>query len=318
MKEKVMLSSKYTPKVLLLGNGINNWSKYHSWTDLLAELCADERIVDYIKNNQNKTLPMSMQAVLATHDDVLGAIKNYNKRHPSMGDTNPFYGEITSDKQKIALQQFLSIGFDAILTTNYSYELELVSLGEDRFISGSQVGKLSRSLKERVDSKYLISSYNSVEYEGVNNKVFHIHGEARKPSSIILGSYYYASLLQKIINEASHTHNNYEENQKRNALQEYNSWIDYFILGDVYVLGFGFDFAEIDLWWLINRKKNEKANHGNVYYYDVFPDGFNEKNEMLNLMDVRIENFNIYLEEGKSKVAKIEMANDITSFISKP
>jgi hypothetical protein len=102
-----MLSSKYTPKVLLLGNGINNWSKYHSWTDLLAELCEDERIVDYIKNNQNKTLPMSMQAVLATHDDVLGAIKNYNKRHPSTGDTNPFYGEITSDKQKMKAYLFI-------------------------------------------------------------------------------------------------------------------------------------------------------------------------------------------------------------------
>lgn len=72
----MFIEPNYRPKVLLLGNGINNWSEYHSWTDLLIDLCDDPKIKEYLQNDsQKKTLPMSMQAVLATGDDILGAIK---------------------------------------------------------------------------------------------------------------------------------------------------------------------------------------------------------------------------------------------------
>ena len=29
-----------------------------------------------------------------------------------------------------------------------------------------------------------------------------------------------------------------------------------------------FDFSEMDLWWLLNRKKRENAQHGKVYFYE--------------------------------------------------
>lgn len=34
-----------------------------------------------------------------------------------------------------------------------------------------------------------------------------------------------------------------------------SSWIDYFMLGDVYMVGLGLDISEMDLWWLISCKK---------------------------------------------------------------
>ena len=70
---------------------------------------------------------------------------------------------------------------------------------------------------------------------------------------------------------------------------ESNSWIDSFILGDIYVLGFGFGLSEFDLWWLLNRKKREKAAHGKVYFYEPGGDKFNEKFELLKLLNVEIE-----------------------------
>ena len=86
--------------------------------------------------------------------------------------------------------------------------------------------------------------------------IFHIHGEALKPDSVILGHYFYGTLLFS-----------YDNYLTRRAPQQcYRmegghllSWLDYFILGDVYTLGFGFDTAEIDLWWLLCRKKRERA-----------------------------------------------------------
>lgn len=36
---------------------------------------------------------------------------------------------------------------------------------------------------------------------------------------------------------------------------EVKSWIDYFMLSNVYIVGFGLDLSELDLWGLINCKK---------------------------------------------------------------
>lgn len=296
------------PQVLLLGNGINVWKKGLSWSELLSVLCENDRIIDYLKNNWNKKMPMSMQALLATDDNVIGAIGRYVKKEEGSGKTNPFYGKLVNEEQMKTLQRILSIPFDAILTTNYSYELELASLNTYEVSSQRPIVKLSRTLKNRVDPRYLLSSYNQVTCNGVTNKVFHIHGEARKTSSIILGSDKYARLLSRIIMEADNRGNHYKSNQDKGLPQTYDSWIDYFLLGDVYILGFGYDFAESDLWWLLQRKKNEKAVKGNVYYFDLWTDGFNEKVELLKLMNVKDENFGIYLEEGYTNIAK--MRND--------
>ena len=44
---------------------------------------------------------------------------------------------------------------------------------------------------------------------------------------------------------------------------EYKSWVDHFMLDDLYILGFGMDLSEADLWWLLCCKKRhfpEKEN----------------------------------------------------------
>ena len=41
----------------------------------------------------------------------------------------PFYGKVVNEDQMKALQTLLSVPYDAVLTTNYSYELELASMG---------------------------------------------------------------------------------------------------------------------------------------------------------------------------------------------
>ena len=295
------IESNYRPKVLLLGNGINNWSEYHSWIDLLTDLCDDPEIRKYLQSDpEKKTLPMSMQAVLATKDDILGAIKRYNA-NSKYKKINPFYGKITSEKQVTVLQKLLSAGFDCILTTNYSYELEFAAKEIESVTSDYQIRKMADSFQKPIENKYLIRSFNRVNYNGIENLIFHIHGEARKPNSIVLGHDYYARLLSKLVIESNNKGNQYQANQKNNVHQKIDSWIDLFLLGDVYVLGFGFDFAEIDLWCLLNRKKNEKASHGSVYFYDIWEDQINERNMMLELMGVKTENFGIYRKKGSTK-----------------
>lgn len=69
--------------------------------------------------------------------------------------------------------------------------------------------------------------------------------------------------------------NKYVEEQKAQELTGtdaayISSWIDAFILGDVHILGFGYNVSEFDLWWLLDRKMREKAQKGTThfYYYD--------------------------------------------------
>ena len=38
-------------------------------------------------------------------------------------------------------------------------------------------------------------------------------------------------------------------------------------MGDVYILGFGLDLSEMDIWWLINCKKRNNPE-GKVYYIE--------------------------------------------------
>lgn len=117
------------------------------------------------------------------------------------------------------------------------------------------------------EGKYLLHTYNEVAYEGATHKVWHIHGEVRKPSSVVLGHYYYGNLLGRHQNELQKRGNQQYYRQQHGQSAILNSWLDAFIMGDVYVLGFGFHFSEMDMWWLLNRKNRECARHGGLYFY---------------------------------------------------
>ena len=84
---------------------------------------------------------------------------------------------------------------------------------------------------------------------------------------LILGHYYYGKLFfkyQELLNKRSNLQFDLEQQGKPPIME---SWLDAFLLGDVYVLGFGYDYSEFDLWWLLNRKKREQASHGTLHFY---------------------------------------------------
>lgn len=250
------------PQVLLLGNGLNRSYGDGDWKKLLEQVKTNPKI--NLDNDVYKKVPYPLLAVLATDDHVNTATKNRNL----------FCGasDEVLTKMRPYLQRLLTIGFDEILTTNYSYELERVACPNiDR--EGKNCSKLMKytAWKKgpiKAEAKYLLHTYNAVTYQGVDNRIWHIHGEARKPNSMILGHYYYGALLQKW-QELLEKRKNYQNEREQQGLPPImTSWLDAFILGDVYVLGFGYDFSEMDLWWLLNRKKREKASHGTLHFYE--------------------------------------------------
>ena len=287
------------PQVLLLGNGINLLHNMYSWKDVLRKINVNPHI-----SVDDLTSPMPLQAILVTNDNINNILKDKAKDKNS--DIN-FYGKISSEEQRKQLQKLLCMGFDHILTTNYSYELELAGLSLQSDISDYQFKKISNhtSAVEKVEPKYMLHSFNQVTYNDVENKIWHIHGEARKIDSMVLGHYQYGSLFSRIKHELEKTGKEYIKKQEKDEPIEIQSWMDAFILGDVHILGFGFDTSEFDLWWLINRKKREKASHGKIYFYEPIKEDFDERIELLKALDVEIQNYGIVIPEKLSEDASI-------------
>ena len=261
------------PQVLLLGNGINRCFGGNSWQSLIKTIA--------LRNDLPEELacPLPLQAVLATNNRVNEAILNHKAE---------LYGTVPPSlrAQMITL---LSMGFDDILTTNYSYELEAAAEGKSR-ITDSALRKNSANILDgqRVEQKYLLRSYQRVSCGQRINRVWHIHGEARKPGSLILSQYSYAAQIHKMREFVVERRDSYQRNQKQQKPQTVNGWLDSFLLGDVYILGFGMDYSETDIWWLLERKKRERAEHGDVYYYTPESTGFQEKEELLTLLGVKV------------------------------
>lgn len=256
------------PQVLLLGNGINQMNGGGSWNDFLRAIATKKEIIDGTIPVESLNCPEPLKAILVTEDHVDVAMREY-------------CGKIAFQQQtrqaRDTYQRLLTLGFDEILTTNYTYELEVAANVAKR-MNARDITKLMRHKDgiKRAEGKYLLHTYNQLAVGGYTNRVWHIHGEARKPESTVLGHYYYGNLLFKIKEHLKDR--NYSEKR------EVRSWIDAFVLGDVYVLGFGFGLSEMDLWWLLNRKAREKSNTGKVYFYEAEPVEFDEKHELLRML----------------------------------
>lgn len=276
----IQMRSHTFPQVLLLGNGLNLASGAPKWTELIQKIKTNPKI--QMDASITDVVPYPLLAVLVTGDQVDSKIKE----NPEL-----FCGCNNEMLKKIRpfIQELLEIEFDELLTTNYSYEIERSAYPEITQL-GHNCVKLMRHTggAKRAESKYLLHTYNEVKTNQKTSRVWHIHGEIRKPCSVVLGHYYYGNLLERYHKFFDGRRNKQFENEAMGLPPIIDSWLDAFVMGDVYILGFGFDFSEFDLWWLLNRKKREKASHGKVYFYE--PAKGNEiKHMLLETYGVEIE-----------------------------
>ena len=182
MKSKITELNKIdrTPKVLLLGNGLNRSFGSESWGDLLSEISSpsfeeDEKIII-----DNLTFPL--QAIIYTNDNVDKGINALASKMTNM-DVCEEYSRIVKD--------YVNLQFDAILTTNYTYDIE-------KGISNSfscKPGSASKYRKKSFQGNSIEEQFGLFRYMQVeNNNIWHIHGEAAREDSMVLGHYFYGKL----------------------------------------------------------------------------------------------------------------------------
>jgi hypothetical protein len=132
IQDELQISYDQIPKVLFLGNGINRAFDFLSWYKLLksissVELNEDERMVV-------KCIPYPFKPVILTSDHVDQGMKKLADDLTSF-QSPPIEEEL--------LRAYAAGSFDAILTTNYTYELERAL--DNRF--SCAVGRACRARK---------------------------------------------------------------------------------------------------------------------------------------------------------------------------
>lgn len=286
-------SNLVRPKVLIIGNGLVRNSKNKSWNELIKSLSADE----YKGLELPKSTPYSIRATVLT-DDEDGT--RHNKYE------NEFMTGNYSYEYNTCLGKLLRIPFDAILTTNYTYEIEYQMKSNYPELSNETKRNYAYNTynKKSSDAKYLLRTFNRLKTDDYGEKdIWHIHGEQRRKSSMILTHDEYIKLINKEVDYFSKRNNEYEENQ--NDIY-FKSWLDYFVLGELYIIGLGFDFSEFDLWWLLNRRIRENINENNIPHIHFFdPLHKHDKNEEAHNSDV-----SMVLKEMKVNIYDLNVTVD--------
>ena len=258
-KEKKLPLIKYNkiPNVLLLGNGVNKSFKSPSWSELIESITTGE-YDDKIKCIEK--MPYPLQPVVLSSDGMDDVCTVVSEKMLSIEP---------EDEQKSILSSFVNLGFDAILTTNYSYEIEK-SISDDFCCN---IGKPCKWRYRTIDGnkneeQFGIYKYIEINIDSSTSRIWHIHGEAARSKSIVLDHYRYGKLLSVMQQYSSKVLSRYKGcNKNASDFQPY-SWLDYFLIGNVYICAFGMDLSEYDIWWLLNCKKRNFKDFGNVYYFE--------------------------------------------------
>lgn len=275
------ITQKY-PQVLLMGNGLTRNTGY-TWHDFIKSCAKENAEIEKYKKGDTFQVPNTILSLAVMESDDELRHKKYISKLKKIKYTPNLY-----------IDRLIKIPFDSILTTNYTYEIEYAMKNSYPGLSDNAKAYYSKSSEN--DAKYLIHTYNRFENFP---PVWHIHGETRRKSSLILSHEEYARETNKIV-EYCNSRKNYYEKYSQDI--HVKSWIDYFILGDIYILGLGFDFSEFDLWWLINRRVREKSPKGNIYFYEPENDDNKYKLAAMNDIGIKVESFGICIEKNDGDI----------------
>ena len=298
-KSPLTISLHRRPKVLLLGNGMNRVYGGASWAGLLEKINRT-----HYTTEQVKSMPFPLQAVLLSQDHVDVSLQDL-QQELTQCEVHPWLAE--------QLHRLLALPFDCILTPNFTYEVECALFPD--FLNHPQRFLRHTAAVPRAEKYFMLHTYYSLPLARGNSRLFHGHGEARVPNTVILGHYYYGNLL--FCCDEYLTHRAPEQryplwpgHEELEAL----SWLDYFILGDVYSLGFGFDTSEMDLWWLLCRKKRERAPHGDLWFFEparrsaeakhALLEAYQVKNVSLGFQDPKGEEYQAFYEAAVKEISR--------------
>lgn len=217
-------------KTLFLGNGLNRTLKGGvSWSELMRKLGSQE------PEGSNVPFPIEFEQLAARRGCLVG------KRHvdPYKDLRNMIVEEVSNEQcsSDSVHRCFCDLPFDHMVTTNY-----------DRIFDNQY--KLEAIVSNPGYSRNILGPI----YRSGNRDFYHAHGIDKWKNTLCLGHEHYAALIGKIRKEF------YPNEDAGNALlvdlvtgqkEPLNIWPELFLTNDVAIVGFGLDYCESDIWWLL-------------------------------------------------------------------
>lgn len=255
--------------VVLFGNGLNLLSNNLSWHDLLDKIL-HEGLED---KDTSVCIPLELPNTLQ-YDFILFNSDGVGKLIVEERQLNLKKSIVKSVKHFATNDIYKILGelkVDTYLTTNYDHTLD-ESLRQIGYVPD-----LSKSNKQ--EKLYNIRRSRAFSKSGDTKIIYPIHGDIDNPKSIVIGYNHYCGTLGKL--DAYLKGRAAWEGQPLSKMEErlnskkiaVKSWIDHFFFSNVHILGLGLDFSEIDLWWILDRRKRLIMEgcpiNNHIFFYDI-------------------------------------------------
>ena len=200
-----------------------------------------------------------------------------------------------------------------VLTTNYDKGIEYILQRCGYEISSNNSSEKLYSIRR---CKMFKNNKNKHQI-----KLWKIHGDIDAIKSVTLGYDQYCGSLSKL---TSYIKGKYEtskmsqvnignvpiEDKCKNPTQKDNgSWAELFFFNNIYIFGFGMDFSELDIWWLLNKRARIKKSNPNlikntITYY-LNPEHDNKKDDIIDALKV----FNVECKQMNNNKTLVYMKN---------
>lgn len=238
--------------LLLVGNGINRLSAAQSWDELLQSLTlrADP---DARRRRGEKPFTLFFEELRNRY-----VYREKGQPEDFMWEIGRTFSKLpTSDLHR----RIMALPFRHVLTTNYDYCLE-------------------KSVEPHADYTRPSDDFHAAETKFslfrrrtcAEKFVWHIHGEASVPTSIMLGHDHYtdhaAQVRRYFYQGAAYRGTGSFRSGLQRDLGAFDqtcdgmpySWVDLFVRDHIHIGGFSFDFSESLLWYLVSYRRRRREH----------------------------------------------------------
>lgn len=291
----VSIEEEKIQQTVFFGNGINLVSTPNvSWNNLLHSVSG------FTFTNPPYTLQYEDSYVNFLQSTTSKKSKEYDLKQQ-------YLLPIKSIKPNLLYRLLAGLKVTNFITTNYDATLD------EEFITLNYIRETSVNTSEQV---YSLRRLHRFIKDKVEKNVWYAHGEEKYPKSIMLGYDQYCGTIG-LLNDYLKGNYKLPNDRRLDSMvirikknnKEIHSWIDLFFFTDVHIFAFGLDYSEMDIWWILNRRKRmlveNKLNSlpNKIYFYmnDLDP----EKAKLLKDFDVIVVRVNVSRNNYKSAYQRI-------------
>lgn len=237
---------------ILFGNGVNRLSENGiEWKDLLKKVSSLGEIP--ILNNKTMLYEYIVLPEAVPLADRNGHRLYFRDGEPWLVKNEPeeqiknSLKDLLKDGKSWFYKNLVDIHADHYLTTNY----ELYLNDEFTICDGEEHQENCGEIES------LLYDHAVGMRDGHKASLWNIHGSTKAPQTILMGMNEYCKYVVAI--------EQYLQKEKPRK----RSWVNLFTETNVHIVGFGLAFEEIDLWYLLTRRKRRK-NQGEPISNQIF------------------------------------------------